>query len=50
VFLTRLNRNMMLGADPTAFYGSLLAGKGKSLTYDSPYNTLIHKRLAADTD
>ena len=45
VFLTRLSQGMPLGSDVTAMYGSLLAGQGTSLTYDSPYNTLIHTGL-----
>ncbi len=45
VFLKRLQMNMPLGSDVTALYGSLLAGQGKSLSYDSPYNTLIHTGL-----
>lgn len=45
VFLTRLSKGMPLGSDVTAMYGSLVAGQGTSLTYDSPYNTLIHTGL-----
>lgn len=45
VFLKRLSSGMMLGSDVTAMYGSRLAGQGTSLTYDSPYNTLIHTGL-----
>jgi UPF0755 protein len=45
VFLKRLSVDMPLGSDVTAFYGSLAAGQKPSLTYDSPYNTLIHKGL-----
>jgi UPF0755 protein len=45
VFLKRLQIDMPLGSDVTANYGSLVAGKGKNLEYDSPYNTLIHKGL-----
>jgi len=45
VFLKRLNSDMELGSDVTAFYGSIAAGKEPDLTYDSPYNTLIHKGL-----
>ena len=36
---------MPLGSDVTAMYGSRLAGQGTSLSYDSPYNTLIHTGL-----
>lgn len=45
VFLTRLKSNTTLGSDVTALYGSIAAGKSPSLTYDSPYNTLIHTDL-----
>jgi UPF0755 protein len=45
VFLSRLKANMMLGSDVTANYGSIVAGLSPSLTYDSPYNTLIHTGL-----
>ena len=45
VFLSRLRSDIMLGSDPTAKYGSIVAGRPVSLTYDSPYNTLINKGL-----
>lgn len=45
VFLSRLAQGMSLGSDITAMYGSQLAGQGNSLSYDSPYNTLIHTGL-----
>ncbi len=45
VFLKRLQQNMSLGSDVTAFYGSILAGKGKDVTYDTPYNTRLHTGL-----
>ncbi len=45
VFLTRLHQDMTLGSDVTAFYGATLAGQPKSTTYDSAYNTLLHKGL-----
>ena len=45
VFLYRLKQGMTLGSDVTAFYGSQLAGKGNTTTYDTPYNTLIYKGL-----
>lgn len=45
VFLSRIKQNMSLGSDPTAFYGAILAGKKPSVSYDSPYNTLLHKGL-----
>jgi len=45
VFLSRLKIGMQLGSDVTAIYGSIVAGQTPSLTYDSPYNTLINKGL-----
>lgn len=45
VFLSRLNQNMTLGSDVTAFYGATLAGHPKSTKYDSAYNTLLYKGL-----
>lgn len=45
VFLSRLKANSTLGSDVTARYGAIEAGKSPSLTYDSPYNTLIHTGL-----
>lgn len=45
VFLKRLSIGMPLGSDVTAMYGSRLAGQGTSLSYDTPYNTLIHTGL-----
>lgn len=45
VFLSRLKSNSTLGSDVTARYGAIQAGKSPSLTYDSPYNTLIHTGL-----
>lgn len=45
VFLSRFKTNSTLGSDVTAQYGAIEAGKAPSLTYDSPYNTLIHKGL-----
>lgn len=44
-FLLRIQKDMSLGSDPTAFYGAILDGKPASVTYDSPYNTLLHKGL-----
>lgn len=44
-FLLRIKKDMSLGSDPTAFYGAALAGKPASVTYDSPYNTLLYKGL-----
>jgi UPF0755 protein len=45
VFLSRLKTNMMLGSDVTAYYGAIEAGQSPSLTYNSPYNTLLHTGL-----
>jgi UPF0755 protein len=45
VFYKRLKSDMVLGSDVTAYYGSIVAGKTPSLTYDSPYNTLVEKGL-----
>ncbi|MEO7364644.1 MAG: endolytic transglycosylase MltG, partial [Candidatus Saccharimonadales bacterium] len=45
VFLSRLKQSMVLGSDVTAIYGSQQAGKGNSLTYDTPYNTHLHTGL-----
>ena len=45
VFLSRLKSNATLGSDVTADYGAIAAGKSPSLSYDSPYNTLIHTGL-----
>jgi UPF0755 protein len=45
VYYNRLDRNMLLGADPTVIYAALLAGRYRGtiyqsdLQYDSPYNT-----------
>lgn len=45
VFLKRLQIGMPLGSDVTAFYGSRLAGKGMSVSFDSAFNTRIHPGL-----
>ncbi len=45
VFLLRLKAGMMLGSDVTARYGAVTAGLPPNLTYDSPYNTLLHTGL-----
>ncbi|HWT56095.1 MAG TPA: endolytic transglycosylase MltG [Candidatus Microsaccharimonas sp.] len=50
VFLKRLKTGMSLGSDVTAIYGAINAGKtnlsqAAMLTYDSPYNTLMHTGL-----
>lgn len=42
VFLSRLKLGMQLGSDVTALYGAIVSGQGSILTYNSPYNTLIH--------
>jgi UPF0755 protein len=45
VYYNRLNRGMLLGADPTVIYAALLAGRYRGTIYqsdlqlDSPYNT-----------
>jgi UPF0755 protein len=45
VFLSRLKAGSTLGSDVTARYGAIAADKAPSLSYDSPYNTLMHKGL-----
>lgn len=45
VFLLRLKQGIALGSDVTAFYAADLAGQGKTLGVDSPYNTRIHSGL-----
>jgi UPF0755 protein len=45
VFLSRLKQGMALGSDVTAFYAADLAGQGKTLGVDSPYNTRLHTGL-----
>jgi UPF0755 protein len=45
VFISRLKMGMMLGSDVTAYYGSIAAGQSPSLSYNSPYNTLLNKGL-----
>ncbi|MDL2341763.1 MAG: endolytic transglycosylase MltG [Patescibacteria group bacterium] len=45
VFLSRLKANTMLGSDVTANYGAIVAGRAPSLSFDSPYNTLLHPGL-----
>jgi UPF0755 protein len=45
VFLKRISMGMPLGSDVTALYGSRLAGQIGSLTYNSPYNTLLNTGL-----
>lgn len=45
VFLKRYKEGIQLGADPTAFYGAIVAGKEPTVVYDSPYNTRLHEGL-----
>lgn len=45
VFLSRLAQGIPLGSDVSANYGAILNGQTPSLTYDSPYNTLLHPGL-----
>ncbi|HUA13062.1 MAG TPA: endolytic transglycosylase MltG [Candidatus Sulfotelmatobacter sp.] len=45
VFLSRLKAGMPLGSDVTADYGAIVAGQPPSLSYNSPYNTLINTGL-----
>jgi UPF0755 protein len=45
VFLKRLGLNMPLGSDVTAYYGSIVNNQSPSLSFDSPYNTLLHTGL-----
>ena len=45
VFLSRLKQNVPLGSDVTANYGAIINSQPPSLTYDSPYNTLLHPGL-----
>lgn len=45
VFLSRLKAGSSLGSDVTANYGAIKAGLSPNLSYDSPYNTLIHPGL-----
>ena len=45
VFLSRLKLNMPLDSDVTANYGAIEAGQAPSVSYDSPYNTLLHPGL-----
>lgn len=45
VFLSRLKQGMPLGSDVTANYGAIINNQPPSLSYNSPYNTLIHSGL-----
>jgi UPF0755 protein len=45
VFLKRYKEGMMLGSDPTALYGALIAGIEPSVFADTPYNTRLYTGL-----
>jgi UPF0755 protein len=45
VFLKRYKEGIMLGSDPTALYGALVAGIEPSVRADTPYNTRIYTGL-----
>jgi UPF0755 protein len=51
VYYNRLEKNMLLGADPTVIYAALLAGRYRGtiyqsdLQFDSPYNTYKYPGL-----
>lgn len=45
IFLKRLQINMPLGSDMTAYYGAEKAGEQKAVSVDTPYNTRIHTGL-----
>lgn len=45
VFLTRLDRDMKLEADPTFKYAAALSGEDPSPRIDSPYNTRLYEGL-----
>jgi UPF0755 protein len=45
VFLKRLHSGSTLGSDVTAYYGAIKAGQKPTTSYDTPYNTLLHKGL-----
>ena len=51
VYYNRLDKNMLLGADPSVVYAALLAGRYRGtiyqsdLQYDSPYNTYKYAGL-----
>jgi UPF0755 protein len=45
VFYTRLEQNMPLGSDVTAYYGADQIGAERTVAVDTPYNTRIHPGL-----
>lgn len=45
VFYSRLNADMRLQSDVTAFYGAVIAGQTPSVNYNSRYNTYFHDGL-----
>ena len=45
VFIKRLQSDMFLGSDVTAFYGAILQGVEPDTNVDTAYNTLKHKGL-----
>ncbi len=45
VFLKRYKEGIMLGSDPTALYGALIAGIEPSVFADTPYNTRLYTGL-----
>jgi UPF0755 protein len=45
VFYTRLEQNMPLGSDVTAYYGADQMGAERTVAVDTPYNTRIHSGL-----
>ena len=45
VLLTRLARDIVLQADATAWFASDVAGRSRSLSIDSPYNTYLNSGL-----
>lgn len=45
VLLKRLREGIRLQADPTAYYGAIIADREPSLNYPSPYNTYLHAGL-----
>jgi len=45
VFLSRLKQGIPLGSDVTANYGAVINNQPPSLSYNSPYNTLLNPGL-----